>query len=56
MPDLTLVIQVKTGNKKCYYTCIYRNASVENNSTENVNEITSELIYIFEYYQRKKSV
>ena len=39
----TLIFQVKLGNKKCFFTCIYRNPSKENNSTEKVDEFCSEL-------------
>ena len=39
----TLIFQVKLENKKCFFTCIYRSPSKENNSTEKVDEFCSEL-------------
>ena len=41
--DETLVFQVKVGTKKCFFTCIYRNPSIDNNSKNNVDEFGSEL-------------
>ena len=47
-PELTkltesLVFQVKVGNKKCFFTCVYRNPSKENNSIEKIDEFSTEL-------------
>ena len=39
----TLVLQVKVGSKKCFFTCIYRNPSSENNSKNTVDEFANEL-------------
>ena len=39
----TLVFQVKIGRKKCFFTCLYRNPSNENNSRDKVDEFTNEL-------------
>ena len=32
-----LVFQIKIGSKKCFFTCLYRNPSQENNQKENVD-------------------
>ena len=47
-PELTkltksLIFQVKLGNKKCFFTCTYRNPSIENNSSEKIDEFSTEL-------------
>ena len=47
-PELTtlnesLVFQVKIGRKKCFFTCLYRNPSNENNLRDKVDEFTNEL-------------
>ena len=39
----TLVFQVKVGTRKCFFTCIYRNPSSENNSNDKVDEFANEL-------------
>ena len=39
----TLVFQVKVGTRKCFFTCIYRNPSSENNSNDRVDEFANEL-------------
>ena len=39
----TLVFQAKIKNKKCFFTCIYRRPSNENNLTEKVKEFFSKL-------------
>ena len=39
----TLVIQVKVGTRKCFFTCIYRNPSSENKSNDKVDEFANEL-------------
>ena len=47
-PELTklpesLIFQVKLGNKKILFTCSYRNPSIENNSSEKIDEFSTEL-------------
>ena len=39
----TLVFQVKVGAKKCFFTCMYRNPSTENNSRDRIDEFSNEL-------------
>ena len=39
----TLIMQVKVGSKKCFFTCIYRNPSTENNKNDKVDEFANEL-------------
>ena len=39
----SLVFQVKIGTTKCFFTCIYRNPSSENNTKDKVDEFSNEL-------------
>ena len=39
----TLIFQVKVGGKKCFFTCVYRNPSSDNNLKENVDDFANEL-------------
>ena len=40
---ITLISQVNIGTEKCFFTCIYRIPSADNNSAIIVNEFRSEL-------------
>ena len=39
----TLVFQIKVGARKCFFTCVYRNPSSENNSKEKIDEFVNKM-------------
>ena len=49
----TLVLQVKVGNKKCFFTCIYRNPSHDNNLQGTVDEFGDNLHNILDNIKGK---
>ena len=51
----TLVVQVKVGTRKCFFTCIYRNPSSENNSNDKVDEFANKLNNILNNIKGKNS-
>ena len=39
----TLFVQVKVGTRKCFFTCINRNPSSENNPNDKIDEFANEM-------------